>query len=105
MSRSELTPEYRREIEAGYTFERIVGMGQDPIRCSFEVEHLKEPNCRIFQDLPDTDFHKVTPCDMRSPFAQGLEWIKRRGLSTVGALETLRLNGKSWRLKPMALME
>jgi cell filamentation protein len=78
-----LTTEQRQQLEADYTFERVVELELDPVRGNFDVAHLKEVNRRIFQDLPGAGFDDVMPGEFRKPVPDGLDWMKQRGLSTV----------------------
>jgi cell filamentation protein len=78
-----LTAEQRQQLEANYTFKRIVELELDPVRGNFDAAHLKEVNRRIFQDLPGAGFVDVTPGEFRKPVPDGLDWIRQRGLSTV----------------------
>jgi cell filamentation protein len=78
-----LTTEQRQQLEADYTFKRVVELELDPVRGNFDAAHLKEVNRRIFQDLPGAGFDDVTPGEFRKPVPDGLDWIKQRGLSTV----------------------
>ena len=78
-----VTPDQREQIEADYTFKRVVELELDPVRGNFDVAHLKEINRRIFQDLPGAGFDDVTPGEFRPPVPEGKDWMKNRGLSTV----------------------
>jgi cell filamentation protein len=78
-----LTADQGQQLEADYTFKRVVELELDPVRGNFDAAHLKEINRRIFQDLPNAGFDDVTPGDFRKPVADGLDWMKQRGLSTV----------------------
>ncbi len=78
-----LTAEQRQELEADYTFKRIVELELDPVLGNFDAAHLKEVNRRIFQDLPGAGFDDVTPGEFRKAVDNGLDWMKQRGLSTV----------------------
>ena len=78
-----MTPDQREQIEADYTFKRVVELELDPVRGNFDVAHLKEINRRIFQDLPGAGFDDVTPGEFRPPVPGGKDWMKNRGLSTV----------------------
>jgi cell filamentation protein len=80
---SALTAELRQQLEAEYTFRRVVELELDPMRGNFDAAHLKEINRRIFQDLPAAGFTDVTPGEFRQPVAAGFDWMKQRGLSTV----------------------
>lgn len=62
-----VTPDQREQIEADYTFKRVVELELDPVRGNFDVAHLKEINRRIFQDLPGAGFDDVTPGEFRPP--------------------------------------
>lgn len=78
-----MTPDEREQLEADYTFKRVVELELDPVSGNFDAVHLKEINRRIFQDLPDAGFDKVTPGEFRPPMPEGKDWMKNRGLSTV----------------------
>jgi cell filamentation protein len=78
-----VTPDQREQIEADYTFKRVVELELDPVRGNFDAAHLKEINRRIFQDLPGAGFDDVTPGEFRPPVPEGKDWMKNRGLSTV----------------------
>ncbi len=78
-----LTAEQRQELEADYTFKRIVELELDPVLGNFDAAHLKEVNRRIFQDLPGAGFDDVTPGEFRKAVDNGFDWMKQRGLSTV----------------------
>ena len=81
-----LTAEQRHQLEANYTFSRVVELELDPVRGNFDAVHLKEVNRRIFQDLPSAGFDNVTLGEFRKPIANGLDWMKQRSLSTVDDL-------------------
>jgi len=78
-----LTAELRRQLEADYTFKRVVELELNPVRGNFDAAHLKEVHRRIFQDLPGAGFGDVTPGEFRKPVPDGLDWVKQRSLSTV----------------------
>jgi len=78
-----LTDEQRQQLEADFTFKRGVELEFDPVRGKFDAAHLREVNRRIFQDFPGAGFNDVTPGEYRKPVAEGLDWMKQRGLSTV----------------------
>lgn len=78
-----LTAEQRQQLEADYTFKRVVELELEPVRGNFDAAHLKGVNRRIFQDLPGAGFDHVTPGEFRKPVADGLDWMKQRVLSTV----------------------
>ena len=78
-----LTAEQRQQLEADHTFKRVVELELEPVHGNFDAAHLKEVNRRIFQDLPGAGFDDVTPGEFRKPVADGLDWMKQRGLSTV----------------------
>jgi cell filamentation protein len=78
-----MTPDQREQIEADYTFKRVVELELDPVRGSFDAAHLKEINRRIFQDLPGAGFDDVTPGEFRPAVPEGQDWMKDRALSTV----------------------
>lgn len=78
-----MTPDQRKQLEADYTFKRIVELELDPVRGNFDAAHLREINRRIFQDLPSAGFEDVTPGKFRSPVPEGKDWMKSRTLSTV----------------------
>lgn len=78
------TPDTRREeLEGRFTHWRIAELEANPVAGKFDVAHLKEVNRRIFQDLPGAGVDDVTPGEFRKPVADGLDWMKQRGLSTV----------------------
>ena len=62
-----LTAEQRQQLEADYTFKRVVELELDPVRGNFDAAHLKEVNRRIFQDLPGAGFDDVTWASFASP--------------------------------------
>jgi cell filamentation protein len=76
-------PDERQQLEADYTFKRVVELELDPVRGNFDAAHLKEINRRIFQDLPGAGFDDVTPGEFRPLVSEGKDWMKNRGLSTV----------------------
>lgn len=78
-----MTPDQREQLEADYTFKRVVELELEPVRGNFDAAHLKEINRRIFQDLPGEGFNDVEPGDFRPPVPEGKDWMKNRGLSTV----------------------
>jgi len=77
-----MTDAQRQEIEADYTFKRLVELELYPVRGNFDATHLKEINRRIFQDLPGAGFENVTPGQFRQPVPEGLDWIKQRSLAS-----------------------
>ncbi|MCW8200643.1 cell filamentation protein Fic [Verminephrobacter aporrectodeae subsp. tuberculatae] len=79
-----LTAELRQQLEADNTFRRVFQLELEPVRGNFDAAHLKEVNRRIFQDLPGAGFGDVTPGEFRKPVPDGVDWMKQRGLSTVG---------------------
>ena len=78
-----LTAEQRQQLEADFTFKRVVELELKPVRGNFDAAHLKEVNRRIFQDLPGAGFDDVTPGVFRKSVPDGLDWMKQRSLSTV----------------------
>ncbi len=78
-----MTPDEREQLEADYTFKRVVELELDPVNGNFDAVHLKEINRRIFQDLPSAGFDDVTPGEFRPPVSEGKDWMKNRCLSTV----------------------
>jgi len=83
-SASTLTAAQRQQLEADHTFKRLVELELEPVRGSFDAAHLKAVHHRIFQDLPDAGFHEVTPGEFRTQVPHGQDWMKQRGLSTMG---------------------
>lgn len=73
----------RAELEGRYTEWRIRDLEINPVQGSFNAAHLKEVNRRIFQDLPRAGFNDVTPGEFRPAVSDGVDWIKKRRLSTV----------------------
>lgn len=84
MSSNELTAGKNQELEARYTWQRLVELRADPVRGEFDATHLKEINRRIFQDLPGLGLSDATPGQYRSAVADGNDWVKTRKLETVG---------------------
>lgn len=78
-----LAAQQRQRLEAYYTTKRLLELELHPVRGNFDAAHLKEVNRRIFQDLPGAGFDDVKPGEFREPVADGFDWIKQRGLSTV----------------------
>lgn len=78
-----LTADQRQQLEADFTFKRLVELELVPVRGNFDSWHLKEVNRRIFQDLPGAGFQDVRPGEFRNPVEDGLDWMKQRGLPTV----------------------
>ena len=78
-----LKAEQRQQLEADYTFKRIVELELNQVRGSFDAAHLKEVNRRIFRDLPTAGFDDVRPGEFRGPVVGGSDWMKQRALSTV----------------------
>lgn len=74
----------REALEGANTWRRIVELRLRPVDGNFDVDHLKEINRRIFQDLPGMGFVDVTPGEFRSAVAAGNDWVKTRRLETVG---------------------
>ncbi|UZB06181.1 Fic family protein (plasmid) [Xanthomonas citri pv. fuscans] len=72
----------RDELEGFYTFRRIVELRVAPVGGAFDVDHLKEINRRIFQDLPGLGFDDVTPGRFRDAVPAGVDWVKHRQLET-----------------------
>nr|WP_312379724.1 Fic family protein [Delftia acidovorans] len=83
-SANTLTAAQRRQLEADHTFKRLVELELEPVRGSFDAAHRKAVHHRIFQDLPDAGFHEVTPGEFRTLVPHGQDWMKQRGLSTMG---------------------
>lgn len=81
-SDSGLTAEERQELEAECTLWRIAELRINPVRGNFDVEHLREINRRIFQDLPDLGFDDVTPGQYRPPVRLDSDWCKYRQLAS-----------------------
>jgi len=80
---AEQTPDARRqELEGRYAYWRIAELQTNPVQGRFDVEHLKEVNRRIFQDLPGAGFNDVAPGQFRPPAPDGKDWIKQRALTT-----------------------
>lgn len=77
-----MTLDERQQLEADYTFKRVVELELDPVRGNFDAAHLKEVNRRIFQDLPGAGFDDVTPGEFRPRVPEGRDWMKNRTLST-----------------------
>lgn len=78
-----MTPDQREQLEADYTFKRVVELELEAVRGNFNAAHLKEINRRIFQDLPGAGFNDVTPGEFRPPVPDGKDWMKNPVLSTV----------------------
>lgn len=79
-----MTPQERDDIEGRFTSLRQLELQQRPVHGSYDADHLKEINRRIFQDLPRiAGFEGVTPGRFRPPVPEGKEWMKQRGLSTM----------------------
>ncbi|MGF6528390.1 Fic family protein [Variovorax sp. PvP013] len=79
-----MTPQERDDIEGRFTSLRQSELQQRPVHGSYDADHLKEINRRIFQDLPRiAGFEGVTPGRFRPPVPEGKEWMKQRGLSTM----------------------
>ncbi|MDR1451669.1 MAG: Fic family protein [Helicobacteraceae bacterium] len=76
------TDKDRPSIEKEKTKRRIAELFLDPVRGNFDIDHLKEINRRIFQDLPKMGFSDVTPGIFRKPVPKGLDWVKRRQLES-----------------------
>jgi len=74
----------RERVEGLYTAHRIFELRLDPVRGSFDAEHLREINRRIFQDLPGQGFADVTPGEYRKPVQAGKDWYKARPLEGRG---------------------
>jgi cell filamentation protein len=79
-----VTPQERDDIEGRFTSLRQSELQQRPVHGSYDADHLKEINRRIFRDLPRiAGFEGVTPGRFRPPVPEGKEWMKQRGLSTM----------------------
>ncbi|MCL2715522.1 MAG: hypothetical protein FWD68_13290 [Alphaproteobacteria bacterium] len=72
----------REGFEGRHTFRRIVEIGVDPVRGSFDAAHLREIHRRIFQDLPGLGFPDVKPGAYRQQSPPGVDWVKYRRLAT-----------------------
>lgn len=81
-----MKPSNREQIEASLTFARTVELLADPVQGSFDADHLKEINRRLFQDLPSAGFEDVTPGIYRPPVPDGQDWLKARGASAKGQI-------------------
>lgn len=79
---SELSDEQKQQLEAKYTYRRVLELSLSPVQGNFDAAHLREINRRIFQDLPSLGFKDVTPGIYRPEVPEGKDWIKRRGFST-----------------------
>lgn len=82
--RDEFPSAQHQQFEADHTFKRLVELELQPVRGHFDTAHLKEVHRRIFQDLPGAGFPEVTPGEFRTPVPRGQDWMKQRGLSTMG---------------------
>lgn len=81
MSDKTASPELREQLEASHTFRRLTELYISPVKGGFDVEHLKEINRRLFQDLPALGFSDVTPGRFRPAVSlDGQDWIKERSL-------------------------
>lgn len=78
-----MTPEQRSQLATDSTFRRIVELELNPVEGNFDVQHLKEINRRIFQDLPELGVEEVSPGEFRDAVPPGQDWVKNRLLSTV----------------------
>ena len=78
-----MTPEQRNQLAIDSTFRRIVELELDPVQGNFGVQHLREINRRIFQDLPDLGVEEIIPGEFREMVPEGQDWVKNRTLSTV----------------------
>lgn len=74
--------ERRAKAEAELCDLRIIELTLMPVRGSFDADHLREINRRIFQDLPAAGFPDVTPGEYRPQIAPGKDWMKMRGLDS-----------------------
>ncbi len=79
---SELSDEQKQQLEAKYTYRRVLELSLSPVKGNFDAAHLREINRRVFQDLPGLGFKDVTPGVYRPEVPEGKDWIKRRGFST-----------------------
>jgi len=80
-----MSEEEKQQLEANYTFERTTELALFPVEGSFNAEHLREINRRIFQDLPRLGFSDVTPGEFRPAVPPGHDWVKLRTLESVKA--------------------
>lgn len=78
-----LSGDARERLEADLTRKRLVELELDPVRGSFDADHLREVHRRVFQDLPSHGLDHVQPGVFREPVEAGRDWVKNRGLSTV----------------------
>jgi cell filamentation protein len=74
----------REELEGRITWARIIELEAKPVQGKFDLDHLKEVNRRIFQDMPKAGFDKYTPGEFRPPAQQGGDWVKRRQIELEG---------------------
>lgn len=81
-----MTPEERSQLAIDSTFRRIVELELDPVVGSFDSDHLKEINRRIFQDMPDLGYLEISPGEFREPVPDGQDWVKNRALATVDGI-------------------
>jgi cell filamentation protein len=72
--------EVRQRLEAVLTSSRAAELKVYPVVGNFDVEHLREVNRRIFQDLPAAGFSECTPGEYRTPVQPGVDWQKCRVL-------------------------
>jgi cell filamentation protein len=72
--------ELRQRLEGALTSSRIAELKLSPVAGNFDVEHLREVNRRIFQDLPAAGFSECTPGEYRTPVQPGVDWQKCRVL-------------------------
>lgn len=79
----------REELEGRITWARIVELEAKPVQGKFDLDHLKEVNRRIFQDMPKAGFDKYTPGEFRNPAQQGGDWVKRRQIELEGVHGTV----------------
>ena len=74
--------ELRQRLEGALTSSRIAELKVYPVAGNFDVEHLREVNRRIFQDLPAAGFPECTPGEYRTPVQPGVDWQKCRVLDS-----------------------
>lgn len=79
---SELTADQKQQLEAKYTYRRILELSLDPVQGNFDAAHLREINRRIFQDLPNFGFQDLTPGVYRPEVPDSKDWIKQRSFAT-----------------------
>lgn len=79
----------REELEGRITWARIVELEAKPVQGKFDLDHLKEVNRRIFQDMPKAGFDKYTPGEFRPPARPGGDWVKNRPIDLEGVKGTI----------------